>query len=82
MGEPTFGRAAVQRAVALPDGGLVVTVARYVSPKGKAIHGKGVTPTVPVRSRPTRTYDDGAAAGDPILEKALEVLRGEIKKAA
>jgi carboxyl-terminal processing protease len=82
VGEPTFGRAPIQRAVVLPEGGLVLTVARYVSPKGTAIHGKGVTPSVPVQDRADDDAGEGAPAGDPILEKALEVLRGEIKKAA
>ena len=81
-GEPTFGRAPIQRAVVLPEGGLVLTVARYVSPKGTAIHGKGVTPSVPVQNRPDEDAAEGAPAGDPILEKALEVLKGEVKKAA
>lgn len=80
VGEATFGRAPIQRAVVLPEGGMVLTVARYVSPKGTAIHGKGVTPSVPVRDRDEDA--DEAPAGDPILEKALEVLRGEVKKAA
>jgi carboxyl-terminal processing protease len=82
VGEATFGRAPIQRAVVLPEGGLVLTVARYVSPKGTAIHGKGVTPSVPVRDRADEDAPEGAPAGDPILEKALEVLRGEVKKAA
>jgi carboxyl-terminal processing protease len=82
VGEPTFGRAPIQRAVALPEGGMVLTVARYVSPKGTAIHGKGVTPSVPVQDRADEDSDEAVPAGDPILEKALEVLRGEIKKAA
>jgi carboxyl-terminal processing protease len=83
VGEPTFGRAPIQRAVALPDGGLILTVARYVSPKGTAIHGKGVTPSVPVQDRADEDSEtEGAPAGDPILEKALEVLRGDVKKAA
>jgi carboxyl-terminal processing protease len=82
VGEPTFGRAPIQRAVVLPEGGLVLTVARYVSPKGTAIHGKGVTPSVPVEDRAAEDSAEGAPAGDPILEKDLEVLRGEIKKAA
>ncbi len=82
VGEHTFGRAAIQKTVALPDGGLVLTVAKYSSPKGTAIHGRGVEPSVPVASA-----DDGeegdAANRDLILEKALEVLRdGEAKKAA
>jgi carboxyl-terminal processing protease len=82
VGEPTFGRAPIQRAVVLPEGGLVLTVARYVSPKGTAIHGKGVTPSVPVQDRSDEDSNEGAPAGDPILEKALEVLRGDVKKAA
>jgi carboxyl-terminal processing protease len=83
VGEPTFGRAPIQRAVTLPEGGLVLTVARYVSPKGTPIHGKGVTPTVAVK--PPADDDDDATtrpAGDPVLEKALEVLRAPEKKAA
>lgn len=82
VGEPTFGRAPIQRAVSLPEGGLVLTVARYVSPKGTPIHGKGVTPSVAVPARSEADDEDGKPAGDPILEKALEVLRGEEKKAA
>jgi carboxyl-terminal processing protease len=82
VGEATFGRAPIQRAVVLPEGGLVLTVARYLSPKGTAIHGKGVTPSVPVQDRADDDSAEGTPAGDPILEKALEVLRGEVKKAA
>jgi carboxyl-terminal processing protease len=82
VGEPTFGRAPIQRAVVLPEGGMVLTVARYVSPKGTAIHGKGVTPSVPVQDRSDEDASEGAPAGDPILEKALEVLKGDVKKAA
>jgi carboxyl-terminal processing protease len=84
VGKRTFGRAASQKAVPLDEGGLVVTVAKYYTPKDNAIHGKGVEPTVPVK-----TVDDddeaeeGATPTDVILEKALEVLRGgEVKKAA
>jgi C-terminal processing protease CtpA/Prc len=59
----------------MPEGGLVVTAAKYLSPKGNPIHGKGVTPSVPV--------DAEAAEGkDQILEKALELLASEQKKAA
>jgi hypothetical protein len=41
-----------------------------------------VTPSVPVEDRADEDSAEGASAGDPILERALEVLRGEIKKAA
>jgi carboxyl-terminal processing protease len=82
VGEHTFGRAAIQKTVALPDGGLVLTVAKYSSPKGTAIHGRGVEPSVPVASADDEEEGEGASR-DLILEKALEVLRdGEAKKAA
>jgi carboxyl-terminal processing protease len=83
VGERTFGRAGIQKAVPLPEGGLVLTVARYSSPKGNLIHGRGVEPTVPVARRPEETAED-EAPGDPILDKALEVLRtgAPVKKAA
>ncbi len=82
VGERTFGRAALQKAVPLPEGGLVLTVAKYSSPKGNAIHGKGVEPTVPVAAASEEDEEAGAAARDPVLEKALEILKGESKKAA
>ena len=48
VGEHTFGRAAVTKTITLPEGGLVLTVAKYMSPKGNSIHGQGLAPTVPV----------------------------------
>jgi carboxyl-terminal processing protease len=84
VGEHTFGRAGVQKTIPLPEGGLVLTVAKYSSPKGTAIHGRGVEPTVPVAS--VDVDDDETGGGtrrDTILEKALEVLHDkEAKKAA
>jgi carboxyl-terminal processing protease len=84
VGEHTFGRAAVQKAVPLADGGLVVTVGKYVTPKGNAIHGKGLEPSVPVERAPEDAAEEGEPARDLILEKALEVLKEEAgkKKAA
>jgi carboxyl-terminal processing protease len=82
IGERTFGRAPVQRIVPLPEGALLLTVAKYVSPKGNAIHGKGVEPTVPVAS----VDDEDEVAGQPnkdvVLDKAIEILTAEAKKAA
>jgi carboxyl-terminal processing protease len=80
VGEHTFGRAGVQKAVALPEGGLVVTVGKYVSPKGNAIHGKGLEPTVAVEPEDEDEVPEGQAPKDLILEKALEVLKGEAEK--
>jgi carboxyl-terminal processing protease len=81
VGEHTFGRAGVQKSVSLAEGGLVLTVGKYVSPKGNAIHGRGIEPSVPVEA-PDETEPGEAPAGDPILDKALEVLKTEANKAA
>jgi carboxyl-terminal processing protease len=87
VGEPTFGRAAAQKTVPLPEGGLILTTGRYTTPKGTVIHGRGLTPSVTV----ARARDDGdeePAASTPAkdlqLDKALELLRdaAEAKKAA
>lgn len=78
VGEHTFGRASVSSTVTLPEGGLVLTVAKYVSPKGTSIHGEGLTPSVPVAAH--REEDEDLAEGtkpDRILEKALEVVKGD-----
>jgi carboxyl-terminal processing protease len=76
VGEHTFGRAALSKTVPLPEGGLVLTVAKYMSPKGTSIHGQGLAPTVPVEADEEEPAD-GAARPDAILEKALEVVKAE-----
>jgi carboxyl-terminal processing protease len=78
VGERTFGRAAFQKTVALPEGGLVITVAKYLTPKGNPIHGRGITPSVPVQI-PDEPVPD---APDAALEKALELLKSGTRKAA
>jgi carboxyl-terminal processing protease len=79
VGEHTFGRASVSKAVPLPEGGLVLTVGKYMSPKGTSIHGQGLEPSVPVGAE--REEDEDLPAGtkhpDRILEKALEVLKAD-----
>jgi carboxyl-terminal processing protease len=85
VGEHTFGRAAVTRPVALPEGGLVLTVAKYLSPKGTVIHGQGIEPSVPVAARTEEDEDlpEGAPRPDRILDKGLEVLKANpVKQAA
>ncbi len=85
VGEHTFGRAGVTHTVALPEGGLVLTTEKYVSPKGTAIHGEGLKPTVAVDATPDDDDDlpPGTNRPDRILDKALELLRaGTGSKAA
>jgi carboxyl-terminal processing protease len=84
VGEHTFGRAPSQKLVPLPTGALLLTVAKYESPKGNPIHGKGVEPTVVVPAG-DEDEDEGppsAPAKDAILDKALEVLAQKAEKAA
>ena len=44
----------------LPEGGLVLTVAKYMSPKGTSIHGQGLAP-----------YGAGAAQDEDEAPRAL-----------
>lgn len=82
IGEPTNGRAGIQKLVRLPEGhGLWLTHASYLTPAGEAIHEKGLKPALDVEEP---DVEFGAkpdpAKGDPILEKALEKLG--VRKAA
>jgi len=82
VGTRTFGRAPQQKTLALPEGGLVITVARYTTAKGTLIHTRGVDPPVKVEVPDDDDDTPEAAARDRFLEKALETLHAEAKKAA
>jgi carboxyl-terminal processing protease len=73
VGEHTIGRAGIQKLVKLPENrGLWLTYARYLTPSGEAIHGKGLKPDVEVED--VDVADFGVAPstqGDPILDAAL-----------
>ena len=63
IGEHTYGDAAVRRAVTLADGGAVIlSVAKYYAPDGKAIQDNGVTPTV--QQLDTTAVNGGGGDGD------------------
>jgi carboxyl-terminal processing protease len=63
MGTPTFGKASVQTVIELDDGSaLKLTVAKYYTPKHRAIHDVGIRPDVQVADAP----ESGAmASGTP-----------------
>mmetsp|Transcript_5802 Transcript_5802/g.12283 ORF Transcript_5802/g.12283 Transcript_5802/m.12283 type:complete len:654 (-) Transcript_5802:416-2377(-) len=47
MGDTTFGKGIIQAVYGLQDGsGLVLTVAKYVTPKGTSIQGVGILPDI------------------------------------
>jgi carboxyl-terminal processing protease len=78
VGERTLGRAGLQKLVKLPDGrGLWLTYARYVTPGGDLIQGRGLTPDLAV-DEPDVDFGEPKPAKDAVLEAALE----KIKKAA
>ena len=77
VGERTFGRASVSRLVPLPEGGMLITVAKYASPKGTVLQGDGLKPGVAVEGRTDEDEDlaPGTPRPDRILEKAIETLK-------
>jgi carboxyl-terminal processing protease len=81
VGEHTLGRAGIQKLVKLPESrGLWLTYARYLTPSGEAIHGKGLKPDVEIEDVDVTEF--GAAPtsdADPILDAALARIA---KKAA
>ena len=77
VGERTLGRAGVQKLVKLPENrALWLTYARYLTPAGDPIHGKGLQPDVPVEE-PDVEFDATAPSTDPILDAALEKARAK-----
>jgi carboxyl-terminal processing protease len=80
IGERTLGRAGIQKLVRLPEGrGLWLTYARYLTPDGETIQGRGLTPDLGVDD-PDVDFDQPRPAKDPILDAALERIAK--KKAA
>jgi carboxyl-terminal processing protease len=89
VGERTYGDASVRRALTMDDGSaIILSVAKYYSPGGKAIQDTGVTPgeVVPEPEPQLETDEDGEAvhpdANEPehktgedvILKRAIELL--------
>jgi carboxyl-terminal processing protease len=90
VGTPTFGKASVQTVIELDDGSaLKLTVAKYYTPKHRAIHDVGIRPDVLVADPPegggstpgtpapsgTPVASPGSARPDPQLDRAVEILR-------
>lgn len=83
VGERTFGIASTQRVLPMEDGAaLILTVANYYTPTGKAIPAEGVTPQVAVADGPADADEQVkvAVSEDPVVKKALEVLSGAAPK--
>lgn len=75
IGSKTFGKGSVQEVINLPkNSSLKVTIAKWLTPKGTEINGKGLEPDVKVElpAQPKSGEEDK----DWVMEKALEVLKG------
>lgn len=73
VGEKSFGKGTVQEAQDIGDGSSVhITVAEWLLPSGKNIHGNGLEPDVKIEYK----YDEKNPKADNQLDKALEVLKG------
>ena len=91
VGTQTFGKGSVQTIIPLSDGsGLRLTTAKYFTPKGRSIHGKGITPDIIVEApKPVAGQTPEAAPQlgdeqarlmeqlkkDPQLQRALDLLK-------
>lgn len=83
IGTKTFGKGLVQVTYDFKDGtGLKVTIARYFTPSGVCIQGKGIQPDIEVKM--DDKYKDLPAslvpeADDYQKKKAIEVIKDAIK---
>jgi len=90
VGDKTFGDGSVQKLIELPDGGaLILSIAKYYSPQGKAIQDSAVTPNIVVadasddaavpdedeNAQPSDTEKKAAPEKDDQLQKAIDVLK-------
>ncbi len=94
VGERTYGDAAVRKAITMDDGAAVIlSVAKYYSPSGKAIQDTGVTPNVPVADADMAQDQTDDETGPPapeapkssedlMMKKALEVVKQDASVAA
>jgi len=72
IGEETFGKGSVNRFHELTDGSaLYITFARWTTPNGRLIEGKGLLPDIEV----PLTEEDRLAGRDPQMDRALEYIK-------
>lgn len=76
VGKKSFGKGSVQELINLPEKSSVkITVAKWLTPKGEYIMEKGISPDIEIEM----TRDDYENNRDPQLDKALEILKEQIK---
>ncbi len=88
VGERSYGDASLRKTIQMDDGGAVIlSVAKYYSPSGKAIQDGGITPSValaendntpdldqdgnPIPGAPTKPTEDN------LLKQSIELITGK-----
>jgi carboxyl-terminal processing protease len=97
IGDKTFGSGSIQKVIDMPDGAaLILSVAKYYSPSGKAIQDTAITPNILVadanddfispdddENAPDEAQQEKEKANQPDeqLNRAIQVLKGPATKA-
>lgn len=80
VGEKTFGKGSIQGLYPLENyGGIKITVARFRTPRGEEIQGKGIQPDIPLTlasPEPIKDLSQDAASDDKQLQRAIDLLHG------
>ena len=70
IGETSYGKGSVQKLWPIADGyAIKLTVARYYTPNGRLIEGKGIQPDIPIKDEPATTTTDAT------LDNSVAMLR-------
>ena len=74
IGTKSYGKGSVQEVQNLEGGSsLKVTIAKWLTPNGTEINGKGLEPDIKVE---IKNPDDLKPGEDPVINKAIEILKG------
>ena len=75
IGMESYGKGTIQKSQNITGGGSYkFTVEKWLTSKGKWIHGKGITPDIVV-DQVEEYYENPIKENDAILKKAIEVLK-------
>jgi carboxyl-terminal processing protease len=98
LGDKTFGVGSVQKVIEIPDGSaLILSIAKYYTPAGKAIQDTAITPNILVADNnddfvlpddddnsgaPDQPKKQRSLQNDEQLKRAIEVLKNRDTKVA
>jgi len=94
VGDKTFGDGSVQKLIEVPDGSaLILSIAKYYTPKNKVIQDNGITPSIQVASAddllipsddedtaPPEVQQKTQPQQDEQLRRAIQVLKAKAQK--